>query len=203
MGWGFLRTFSIWPDCELRWGGENHSRQQRTDGKSHRPGAETADTAKGREGQVEWKWQDARGSRVWPGLGDAALSLPRGSRQPSMLAHGKLYPCLKQFLAYFTLGLSSSPRVPGNKSTAILGGNVSVFSVHSSERLILKTKMRSQEHSSCIVAKETATNTFSKASLSKTNSVFHEHNTLQISANYFLKILRTKQLKSITFFSII
>lgn len=132
MGCGFLRTFSIWPDSELRWGGENHSSQQRTDGKNHRPGAETVDTAEGREGQVEWKWQDARGSRVWPGLGDAGLrtraqSLPRGSRQPGMLARGRLHSCLKQFLAYFTLGLSASPRVPGNKSIATLGGNVPVF----------------------------------------------------------------------------
>lgn len=73
MGWGFLQTFSIWPDSELRWGGENHSVQQRTDSKNHRPGAETVDTAEEGEGQVERKWQDVWGSRIWPGLGDAGL----------------------------------------------------------------------------------------------------------------------------------
>lgn len=54
-----------------------------------------------------------------------------------------------------------------------------------------------------IVTKEMATNTADEASLRKTTSVFHEHNALQISTDYFLKTLRPKQLKSIVYFSAI
>lgn len=133
VGRGFLWTFSIWPDSELRWGWESHSVQERTGHEKHRPGAETVDTelGRGRAGGAETAGRAgelplAQPGRCWSQ--DLRPELFHGAPDsPVMLAQGKRYPHVKQFLAYFTLGSSSSPRVPGNKSTAVLGGKCISF----------------------------------------------------------------------------
>lgn len=52
-------------------------------------------------------WGDAESQDLRPG------SSSRGLKQPSNAGAGVSYPHVAQFLAYFTLGSSSSPRVPG------------------------------------------------------------------------------------------
>ena len=61
--------------------------------------------------------------------------------------------------------------------------------------------LRSQKHLPYIITKETATSTSNEVPLRKTSCVSHEHNTPQISTDYFLKILKTKRLILYVFLS--